>query len=169
MNTVCRKTSCCKKAVTVHWGQKHGFCVPFNRGVVLGFSRKLALSFFTSMVEIVKAPAQSWKLSLPYSVSALGMWRQPGTQSKWTTLSTWMKLPLYLGWSPTCCSCFSQIQSWPWKFSLGPAPHTSTVCGAQGNGMGPGEPSWLRESGSWNPWRPGLLVRTITPPQGCLG
>lgn len=71
-------------------------------------------------------------------------WGHLATQSTWITLSTWMRSPPWWAWNPTCSSSSSQIQSWPWKFSLAHALHTR----GQGSGLGLKEPSWPRKSGS---------------------
>lgn len=68
-------------------------------------------------------------------------------------LFIWMNLPPSLGQSPTSHGCFSQIQSWHWRFTLALAPHTSLGWWAQESGQEPETPSWPSGTGYWNPWR----------------
>ena len=69
----------------------------------------------------------------------------------------WMNLPPSLGQSPTSHGCFSQIQSWPWRFTLALAAHISLGWWARGSGQEPEMPSWPSGTGYWNPRRQELL------------
>uniref|UniRef100_A0A8D2B4Q1 Flavin-containing monooxygenase n=1 Tax=Sciurus vulgaris TaxID=55149 RepID=A0A8D2B4Q1_SCIVU len=74
------------------------------------------------------------------------------------------------GVKPTCCSSFSRTQSWPWRFSLAPALHTSSAFRGQGNGTGARRAILTQRERILKPLRTGVTSRdSRSSPEGSPG